>query len=192
MIVTRGDVDLTPVLESLIFDDVIVWDNSVETDAMTYGRLLATERTENAIIYSQDDDIVHTGENQLRIINAYEPGVLTGCMWKQWSAGAKKQGIPHGYDDLVFPGSGSVYDTQLALDTAQAYLDHYPADDFFRLWSDTIFGIVAPTKQLDIRFGELPHADNDNRMAHLPDAVALKKKAITRGRIIRELLAVEA
>ncbi len=28
MIVTRGDVDLAPVLESLLFDDVVVWDNS--------------------------------------------------------------------------------------------------------------------------------------------------------------------
>ena len=28
VIVTRGDVDLAPVLDSLIFDDVVVWDNS--------------------------------------------------------------------------------------------------------------------------------------------------------------------
>jgi hypothetical protein len=30
VIVTKGDVDLAPVLDSLIFDDVHVWDNSVE------------------------------------------------------------------------------------------------------------------------------------------------------------------
>jgi hypothetical protein len=156
VIVTKGDVDLAPVLDSLIFDDVIVYDNSVEKDLMTFGRVVAARRATRKVIYSQDDDIVHTPEAQREIVAAYEPGVLTGCMWPEWSAGAKDQGIENGYDDLVFPGSGSISRLWLWEEALADYLSEWPNDDFFRLWCDTIIGVIAPTKQLDIRFQILP------------------------------------
>ena len=189
VIVTRGDVDLTPVLDSLIFDDVVIWNNRERHDEMTYGRLLALYEARNDVIYSQDDDIIHSPENQRDIVAAYEPGVLTGCMWPEWSDGARRQGIENGYDDLVFPGSGSVYDQETAFEAIAAYRSHYELDDFMRLWSDTIIGIIAPTKQLPLAFAELPHADNDNRMSHMEDAVALKTEAIMRARRVRDMVA---
>lgn len=186
VLVTRGDVDLQPVLDSLIFGDIVVWDNSMEADAMTYGRVLATNRARHQVIYSQDDDIVHTAENQLEILAAYQPGVLTGCMWPEWSDGARAQGIEHGYDDLVFMGSGSVFDATVAWEATAAYLANHPDDSFFRLWSDTIVGILAPTKQIDVRFDALPVADDPNRMCNLDGAVALKTEAIRRAREVRD------
>jgi glycosyltransferase involved in cell wall biosynthesis len=187
VIVTRGDVDLSPVLDSLIFEDVVVWDNSAEPrDEMTYGRALAVDRARNRVIYSQDDDIIHTPENQRAIVAAYQPGVLTGCMWPEWSDGARAQGIEDGYDDLVFAGSGSVYDNAVPHMAASLYLARFALDDFFRLWADTIIGIVAPNRQLDIRFDALPHAESGDRMCDLPDAVALKTEAIRRGRYVRD------
>lgn len=185
--------DLTPVLESLIFEDVVVWDNSREAkDEMTFGRARAAFRTRYPIIYSQDDDIIHSAANQRAIVNAYEPGVLTGCMWPEWSQGAKDQGIPNGYDDLVFPGSGSVYDRETVRTAVDLYLEQFPADDFFALWCDTIVGIMAPTKQLDIRFEELPEATADYRMANLPDGIAQKSEAIRRARWVRDEASVAA
>lgn len=186
MLVTRGDVDMAPVRDSLIFDDVVIWDNSKLPDMKTYGRVLATLKVRNAVVYSQDDDIVHSPENQRAILEAYREGVLTGCMWAEWSDGAKRQGIPNGYDDLVFAGSGSVYDWSIVHRAAERYLNHYPADDFFLLWADTIIGILAPNRQLDIRFQELPWAVGDYRMADLPDGPALKGEAIRRAREIRD------
>lgn len=187
VIVTRGDVDLTPVLESLIFDDVVVWDNSkTSEDLKTYGRYAVLYRGKNDVFFSLDDDIVHTPENQKRIIEAYEPGVLTGCMWPEWSLGAYRQGIANGYDDLVFAGSGSVFDRATVVSALNLYLEQFPADEFFWLWADTIVGVIAPTKQLDIRFDALPCAEDDNRMCNLPDAVALKTEAITRARWVRD------
>lgn len=187
VIVTRGDTDLAPVLASLAeFSEVIVWDNSVEDDSGTLGRYLALARTTFGVIYSQDDDIIHTPENHQRILDAYDPGYLTGCMWSEWSDGAKQQGIEHGYDDLVFAGSGSVWQCALPHFAYSSYLDHFPEDDFFRLWCDTIVGVIAPTKQLDIRFDALPCADNANRMANLAGAVALKTEAIRRARAVRD------
>ncbi len=193
VIITRGDVDLTPVLESLIFDDVVVWDQTFEADdEMLWSRTLAASRAKHTVIYSQDDDIVHTPENQRRIIEAYEPRVLVGCMWPEWSAGAKAQGIEGGYDDLVFAGSGSVYDLGVPFSAAGRYLDHFPEDDFFRLWADTIIGVIAPTKQLDIRFEALPCAENANRICNMDDTVALKTEAIRRARLVRDRLMVAA
>jgi hypothetical protein len=188
VIVTKGDVDLTPVLDSLIFDDVVVWDNSVEENLMTFGRVVGAERAKNSIVYSQDDDIIHTPEAQRDIVAAYEPGVLTGCMWPEWSAGAKEQGIENGYDDLVFPGSGSISDFWLWKSALSQYLEEWPLDDFFHLWSDTIIGVIAPTKQLDIRFQVLPCAEDESRMCNLPDAVELKTEAIMRARAVRDMV----
>lgn len=186
VIVTRGNVDLTPVLDTLIFDDVVVWDNSVEPDLMTYGLVPAVERAKHDVIWSQDDDIVHPPENQARIIAKYRPGVLTGCMWTEWSAGAYQQGILGGYDDLVFYGSGAVYDRNLPARAAARYLAHYPHDDFFRLWFSCIFGVLAPTRQLDVRFLERACASADYRMANLPYAQERKRLAIERARGIRD------
>jgi hypothetical protein len=187
VIVTKGDVDLTPVLESLIFDDVVVYDNSVEPNEMTYGRVIgARERALHPFIYSQDDDIIHRPEDQARIIFAYEEGFMTGCMWSSWSAGAKEQGIPHGYDDLVFPGSGSISHITIWEDCVDEYLAEWPADDFFKLWCDTIIGVISPTRQMDIRFVALPCAEDKTRMCNLPDAVEQKIEAIRRARLIRD------
>jgi hypothetical protein len=187
VIVTRGNVDLSRVLDSLIFDDVIIWNNAEQDrDQMTWGRALAIDSCKHDVIYSQDDDIVHSADSQYRIIEAYQPGVLTGCMWREWSDGARAQGIADGYDDLVFPGSGAVYDAELPFAGAGAYLEHHPLDDFFRLWADTIIGIIADTRQLDIRFEALPHADAGDRMCDLPDAIALKTRAIMRARAVRD------
>ena len=185
VIVTRGDVPLDPVVDSLIFDNVIIWNNSAH-DEMTYGRYLAAMTADTEIIYSQDDDIIHSPENQQAIVNAYEPGCIVGCMWEDWSAGAKKQGIPRGYDDLVFPGSGSISRRDLWTDALDRYLTVYEHDNFFRLWSDTIIGVITPSLQLDLRFEPLEWATNLKRMADLDDAVALKTEAIRRAREVRD------
>ncbi len=73
--------------------------------------------------------------------------------------------------------------TRAAIDS---YLEHFPLDDFFRLWCDTIVGVIAPTKQLDVRFDALPCAEDDSRMCNLIDAVANKTKAINRARWVRD------
>jgi hypothetical protein len=187
VIVTRGDVDMQPVLDSLVFPEVRVWDNSKsDTDQMTYGRLLSALRAETEVIYSQDDDIVHSPENQMQILAAYSPTKLVGCMWKDWSDGARQQGIENGYDDLVFPGSGSISQRSLWTDAHGRYLQHYPHDDFFRMWSDTIIGVISPTIQLPLRFEELDWGNNTNRMAWMDDAVAQKTEAIRRAREVRD------
>lgn len=50
-IVTRGDVDLTPILDSLIFEDVVVWDNSIRPDWKCAGRYLAALEARSLWVY---------------------------------------------------------------------------------------------------------------------------------------------
>ncbi len=190
VIVTRGDVDLEPILATLRqvprIDDVVVWDNSERDDLAVWGRHAAVAEARHACTYSQDDDLVHTPAGIERILDTYTPGHIVGCMWPEWSEGARRQGIPNGYDDLAFPGSGSVYDRYVALDAARRYLDIYPYDRFFQLWCDAIIGTLAPTRNIDERFTILPAAYGPDRIAALPDAAKLKREAIMRARAVRD------
>lgn len=164
---------------------VIVWDNSVRPDLKVFARHAAITEAEHDIIYSQDDDLVHLPGAIDAILDGYVPGKITGCMWPEWSAGAYAQGIANGYDDLVFPGSGSVYHASTAGDAVARYLEVYPYDEFFLLWCDAIIGVMMPNVQLPIRFLALPNAHTNDRMARLPNAAELKREAMERGRSLR-------
>ena len=55
MLVTRGDVDLEPILATLPYEDVVVWNNAERPfDAKTYGRFCAIEEAKNEVVYFQD------------------------------------------------------------------------------------------------------------------------------------------
>ena len=191
VVVTRGDVPLDQILYTFTnvpeIDEVVVWDNSQQPeDAKTWGRHLALARCKNRVIYSQDDDLVHEPDTIQAILAAYEPGVISGCMWNQWSDGAARQGIAGGYTDIAFTGAGSVYDRETTLTAAARYLEHYPQDDFFRVWCDAIIGVIAPSKWIDERFMVLSYASNANRICNMENAASLKREAIRRARSVRD------
>jgi hypothetical protein len=107
-------------------------------------------------------------------------------MWPEWSRRPFDQGIAGGYDDLVFMGSGSVYDGMVPAIAIERYLEEFPLDDFFRLWADTIIGVLAPTRQLDIRFEALPEGGRRLQDVQPPDGVEQKTEAIRRARLVRD------
>jgi hypothetical protein len=75
VLVTRGETDLSTILESLPFKDVVIWDNSKREDFQVYGRFAAIAEAKNDIIYVQDDDCVVTCIGAL--LAAYTPGIIT-------------------------------------------------------------------------------------------------------------------
>lgn len=190
VIVTRGDVSLDRILDTLRavprIDDVVVWDNVRNHDMKTWGRHAALPALRHGVVYSQDDDLIHTPAAIDRILDAYQPGVLTGCMWGEWRDAAARQGIEGGYADLAFPGSGSVYDREVPLVATGRYLTHHPLDDFFLTWCDAVIGVLAPTAQLAERFEVLSHAFLPNRLSRLDAGGAAKREAIERARRIRD------
>ena len=87
IIVTRGDQDLTPILDSLPLEwERIVWNNGMKaawidaggddhrwvdgSDLSVYGRYAAIEHTAAELIYVQDDDCLVS--DPLAIVNAWE------------------------------------------------------------------------------------------------------------------------
>jgi hypothetical protein len=83
IVVTRGDVDLSPIFDSFIAagfgeGQVYVWDNSKLEDLAVYGRYAAIEHAKTDLIYVQDDDVVlHHGSIEA-IINAWLQGANYG------------------------------------------------------------------------------------------------------------------
>src|SRR5271157_5016634 len=72
--VTRGDVDMEPILRSMPREigEVIVWDNAKRPwDAKAYGRFLAVQEASKSVIYEADDDCI---VDVVAVLAEYEPG----------------------------------------------------------------------------------------------------------------------
>lgn len=145
VLVTRGDVDLDPILATLPFDDVIVWDNSVREDIGAYGRYAAIEEAKHDVIYTQDDDVIVTGIDQL--LAAYEPGVMT---------------INHPPEqplDIPWNGKGGIFDRCLPAKAFARYLGRYPFDRYFTHHvCDGVVGLLTEVKAIYGGHENLPQA----------------------------------
>lgn len=144
-LVTRGDVDMQPVLDSLPFSEVAVWDNSKREDLMVYGRFAVIAETTKPYIYTQDDDAVCPVE---QIVEAYQDGLLVNVAagekpWLAWGAL-----FPREWPLLVF----------------KRYLERYPEDLFFHRWPDVVFAHIAGWSTVDFGHSDLPWATAPNRM----------------------------
>ena len=154
-LVTRGDVDLTAILESLAYDDVVVWDNSKRRNLRTYGRYAAFAEARHDVVYVQDDDdILH---DHGRLLRAYEPGTITANMSSGWVEA-------HGYQDCAMVGKGAIMDRTLPAQAFERYLERWPARTMFQLWPDVIVTVLNPVRHVDLETEELPWGYAPNRM----------------------------
>jgi hypothetical protein len=181
VIVTRGDCDLAPILESLIFPDVTIWNNKVATDLGAYGRYQAIQdHVHHDIVYVQDDDCIVSGEDQLRLFAAYEPAVLTAMMPPERTD----------YTDTVLIGWGAIFDSdlpELAFEKWVAAGHEIESPEFRIVGADFIFPILTPWKRLDGYHTDLPHAHADNRTwASFTNYAQVKEAYLTEGRAIRD------
>jgi len=184
VLVTRGDCDLTPILDSLPFSEMMVWDNADRENLRTYGRHQAVDFTSRPVCFTQDDDHVFWGFDHL--LAEYEPGVITANMDEAWVR-------RRGYEDMAMFGRGAVYDRDIPERYLGLYLEHYPRDEFFLLYCDVILGVLAPTKRVDVGcFRELDHGYASNRMNALPGFERDKALAKRRARAIRDGLRLPA
>ena len=180
VIVTRGDVDLTPILETLPFDDVVIWDNSQrQVDAKCYGRFLAIEEAENETIYFQDDDLIFTAHDELLAV--YEPGQITSNMPSPWYERTN-------YDTLrcCLVGAGSLVPRDLPEQAFSRYLSECPMDDLFLDYCDQVFGMLSPGKRYDFGYEILPYAEAPGRIYTSPGASERKAEIQRRVLAIRD------
>lgn len=180
VLVTRGDVDLEPVLETLrpVFDDILVWGNDSAVgpalvrvpgksgtdwlrdgdvilravdDQKVFGRYAAILAARYDLIYTQDDDALCPAAEILETYMHEHLLVNVEPEEKPWLAW------------------GAVFPRDAPFKAFARYLARYPADDFFRRWPDVVFAELTPWASVDLGHENLPWAYADTRMYRQPD-----------------------
>ena len=179
VIVTRGDVDLAPILKTLPYDEVIVYDNSKSaTDYKCHGRFVGALAARNDVVYFQDDDLIFTAHDKL--LAAYEPGKIVANMPSPWYEREH-------YDEMrcVLVGAGSLMPRALVKPCFDRYLAAWPMDDLFLTYCDVVVGILAPGKRVDLGYEILPHATAPDRINLQPGQLERKREMQRRALEIR-------
>lgn len=185
VLVTRGDVDVLPVIESLAcFAEVLVWDNSCETDCSVFGRYAAIPRAKHAVVYVQDDDCVLEPEAFRLLLAGYEPDLLVANMPGEFRH--------RFYDDHCLVGFGALFDRALP---ARAFDRWYHAArhglitynlDVFKRTCDVIFTALTRYVLVDGPKVNLPWANDDSRMWKQPDHVGERTRMLELARRVRD------
>lgn len=176
VIVTRGNVDLTPVLATLPYDDVVVWDNSQRPqDMKIYGRYAALRECKHDVVFFQDDDVLFTAHEQL--LAEYEPGVIVANMDAPWVEAC-------GYHDMVLLGAGSIADRALFHPALDKYLTRYPRDPEFLLEADFVVGTMVPGRKVDLGYEPREFTDDPDRLYRQPGQQEAKERTRSRARLI--------
>ena len=139
ILLTRGDVDMSGIIESLPYGEVIVWDNSKRIiDARVYGRYLAIAETRKPVIYFQDDDCIVKDWSHRELLASYRPGTIIANMVNG-----------HRDDEPPMLGWGAIFDRDLP-DKAFAkwYAAGYTFDWRIARYPETIFTALTPWKKL--------------------------------------------
>lgn len=156
VLVTRGNVDMTPILESLPFADVVVYDNSQRPlDLGIYGRYAGIGDARHDVIVTQDDDLIV--DDWEAVLARYEPGVLFCNYPEPW--------------DVPWVARGAIFDRDLPQRAFDRYLAHYPFDhDFTHYQCDGVFGLLSERVVVEAVTPphDLPHAFEGERISLMP------------------------
>jgi hypothetical protein len=170
IVVTKGDVDLKPVLDSLHgFDEVIVWDNMRRLDSKVYGRFAAIQEADNEVIYVQDDDVIV--QTPHLVCGYFDPGMVVA------NVPPERRGFYS--DGITLIGWGAVFHRS-AVNVFDQYLAEWPMDDLFLRECDRIFTGLNHSINIDVPFQHLPYAHGLDRMGsemtHLVDLAEIRTR----------------
>jgi hypothetical protein len=142
---------MEPILATLPYDDIVVWDNSEREDLGIYGRYAAIAEAKHDVIYTQDDDLLVTCHDQLAA--AYEPGRVLCNDPQPW--------------DIPWVARGAIFDCDLPGRAFGRYLARYPFDRYFTHRAcDGIFGLLSENVVvIDEGSEDLPHGFADGRVS---------------------------
>lgn len=169
VLVTKGDVDLQPIIATIPKQwPVHVWDNSKTVlDAKTFGRWLAAERVSAEWLFFQDDDVLFTEHDALVRAHRQAPQMATLNMPSPWYEKVQASWAPVGRPLGMF-GGGSIVPKYLAKGAFAPYLRHFHSDDLFLELCDLIGGTFIPWRRVDLGFEILPQAEWPDRIARAP------------------------
>lgn len=182
-LVTRGDQPemMERIRDSLIFDKVVLWDNSQDTDFKCAGRYYAAGCLAlTPAVYFQDDDVIVPHATQRALLQAYEPEVMVA----NWAHGDD----PAGYEDIPLVGAGAIVDSDLPWRALNRYLAHHPVDDGFCYEADFIAGALYDRFiHVRLQFAiDMEIAQHPSRLCNQPWQRDLKFEMTQRARAIRD------
>jgi hypothetical protein len=164
VLVTRGDCDLSPILESLVFRNVLVWDNARQQDLGAYGRYEALGSVFTEHVFVQDDDCIVDPEAQLALLAEFDHHGIVANMPTHWNG----SGMPL----LALPGWGAVFHRLhphvAFLRWQEAEPDDWHSADFNRIGCDIVFPVLTPSRMIDLGHTNLEHAEAANRTCKQP------------------------
>lgn len=183
-LVTRGDQPkmMERIHESLIFEHVVVWDNSErEEDCKVAGRYRAAFEAPTDVVYFQDDDVIVPRETQAALLEEFE---RQGCMVANWGHGEN----PDGYDDLPLVGGGAVVNRNDCIEALARYQRHYALDEGFLYEADFVLGVLYDRfVHLWLPFEiNMAVAQHPSRLVNQPWQKDLKFDMTQRARAIRD------
>lgn len=158
MLVTRGDVDLAPILETLPYGEIVIWDNSKRPDDLgVYGRYEAIFETTKPVIYFQDDDCIVRCHDEL--VAHYRPEEIVANMprWR-WDD----------YPDSALLGWGCLLDRHTPFLAFARYLEQFPDCPLWRRRCDLVVAMLTPCTKYDFGLEQLPYASAPYRNYHQP------------------------
>jgi hypothetical protein len=171
VIATRGDVDLTPILETLDgYGEILTW-RSVGVGC--FGRWLGVRAARFDTIYLQDDDLIFTAHDGL--LAAHEPGRITANMPSPWYEAC-------GYDreGSVQVGAGALLERETPWPAFQTYLARWRVDRLFYDYCDDVAGILCPSLRVDLGYEVLPCASDPGRISTAPGAAGRRAEMARR------------
>jgi len=184
-LVTRGDQPdmMARIRESLIFDNVVVWDNSKLPDWKCAGRYMAAAIADTPLVYWQDDDVIVPPDTQAQLVKEYEEPIVAN-----WGHGEN----PDGYEDLPLVCGGAVADRRIALATMALYATRYPIDTAFMYEADFAIGVLYERfKHVRLPFEiNMAVAQHPSRLVNQPWQKVLKRTITDKARSIRDGWAV--
>jgi hypothetical protein len=167
------------ILDNLIFDNVVVWDNSRMPDWKVAGRYMATLQADTDLVYWQDDDVIVPAETQEELCGEYAWPIVAN-----WFHGDE----PAGYDDLPLVGGGAVASSTAMWDAVDRYAARWPLDDAFCYEADFVVGVLYPRFKHVQLHAEIVYdvAQHPSRLVNQPWQRELKFQITNRARRIRD------
>jgi hypothetical protein len=197
VIVTRGDVDLSPVLDSLPREwQKVIWDNSQRArDLSVFGRYAAISECEHETIYVQDDDCLLAPESLVELAAAAEEMPRT-LVANQPAA------FRHDfYTDHCLVGFGAMFNRDLPMMAFGRFFLHgaeglMPSEALLRAiteqpqpflrTADIIFTTLAPRFLVDVPYTDREFASAPNRMWKQPDHLGERTRMLELARKVRD------
>lgn len=193
VIPTRGDVDMRPVVESLsMFDEVLVWDNSVREDLGVYGRYAMIEHARNDLILTQDDDVIVSDPQAIvdRWRDAcsvaaqgllYVDGIDEIAAGLHLVANMPQEFRHDGYKDSCLVGFGACFHRDTPARAFNRWTKGLQPDTEFESFNrtcDIVFTALTPRVLVDVPKTDLPYAHAPGRMWKQPGHVGERARML--------------